>query len=480
MLADETYDENTLTTTDIGKSLGTDYFGLRDELNDDEREYLERTREFVDTEVLQSSTASGSAPSSLGHLIKKMGELGIVGDGIEGYGCPPMSPVAAGLINMELNRGDGSLGTFQAVQAGLAMRSIWMLGSEDQKQRWLPEMARLDKLGAFALTEPEHGSDAVALETTATRDGEGYRLDGEKRWIGNGTIADVIVVWARDTVDGQVKGFLVEKDSHGYDARLIEGKGSVRAVWQADITLTGVFVPDANVLPGARTFKDAVRVLASTRIAVAWGALGHAVAAYEAALSYTKQRHQFGKAAGELPDGPGPARQDARGGHRHAVVLPAGESPRRAGQAHRHDRRTGQDEQHPQGPRGDRRSPRPARGNGILLDYHVIRHMTDIESIYTYEGTEHIQTLIWDATSPASARSRDAATIADTAPLGLAAFAGTTRSVRWRSPRSARPSYAGGYVGVAPRFPRSQMRGDEAAWVGRVILASCRAPSPLN
>jgi glutaryl-CoA dehydrogenase len=175
--------------------------------------------------------------------------LGIVGDGIEGYGCPPMSPVAAGLIHMELNRGDGSIGTILAVQAGLAMRSIWMLGSEEQKQRWLPGMAGLELLGAFALTEPEHGSDAVALETTARPDGDGYVLDGEKRWIGNGTIADVIVMWARDTSDNQVKAFLIEKGAPGYDARDIVGKGSVRAVLQADITLTGVRVPAATCCP---------------------------------------------------------------------------------------------------------------------------------------------------------------------------------------------------------------------------------------
>ena len=155
------------TTTEIGRSLGTDYFGLRDELTDAERDYLKRTRTFVDTEVLPVINGYWERAEFPWELIKKMGALGIVGDGIEGYGCPPMSPVAAGLIHMELNRGDGSLGTIQAVQAGLAMRSIWMLGSEEQKQRWLPGMARLDLLGAFALTEPAHGSDAVALETTA-------------------------------------------------------------------------------------------------------------------------------------------------------------------------------------------------------------------------------------------------------------------------------------------------------------------------
>jgi glutaryl-CoA dehydrogenase len=394
MLADATYDETTLTTTDIGKSLGTDYFGLRDELTEAEQAYLERTREFVDTEVLPVINGYWERAEFPWALVKKMGELGIVGDGIVGYGCPPMSPVAAGLINMELNRGDGSLGTFQAVQAGLAMRSIWMLGSEEQKQRWLPDMAKLDKLGAFALTEPEHGSDAVALETAATRDGEGYRLDGKKRWIGNATIADVIVVWARDTSDGQVKGFLVEKDTPGYQARLIEGKGSVRAVWQADITLTGVVVPDANVLPGARTFKDAVRVLASTRIAVAWGALGHAVAAYEAALSYTRQRQQFGKPLVSFQ-----MVQD------QLVKMLAEVTAMQL-----YCLRVSRLEE--QGKLTDtiaalakmnntlkaRQVIAEARdllgGNGILLDYHVIRHMTDIESIYTYEGTEHIQTLI--------------------------------------------------------------------------------------
>ena len=323
-----------------------------------------------------------------------MGALGIVGDGLEGYGCPPMSPVAAGLINMEMNRGDGSLGTFQAVQAGLSMRSIWMLGSEEQKRRWLPDMARLDKLGAFALTEAAHGSDAVAMETTATPDGDGYVLDGEKRWIGNATIADVIVVWARDTSDGQVKGFLVEKHAPGYDARLIVGKGSVRAVLQADITLHGVSVPAGNVLPGARSFKDAVRVLASTRIAVAWGALGHAVAAYEAALSYTKRRTQFGKPLVSFQ-----LVQD------QLVKMLAEVTAMQL-----YCLRVSRLEE--QGKLTDtiaalakmnntlkaRQVIAEARdllgGNGILLDYHVIRHMTDIEAIYTYEGTEHIQTLI--------------------------------------------------------------------------------------
>jgi glutaryl-CoA dehydrogenase len=394
MLADDSYTEETLHLTRIGRSMGTDYFGLRDELTDAERDYLQRTRDFIDTEVLPVINEYWERAEFPWKLIEKLGGLGIVGDGLAGYGCPPMSPVAAGLINMELNRGDGSLGTFHAVQAGLAMRSIWMLGSEEQKQRWLPPMARLERLGAFALTEPRHGSDAVALETTAVPDGDGYLLTGEKRWIGNGTIADVVVVWARDTTDGKVRGFLVEKGSPGYDARVIEGKASVRAIWQAHIRLTDVRVPAGNVLPGARSFKDAGRVLASTRIAVAWAALGHAVAAYEAALSYANQRTQFGKplASYQLV-------QD------QLVKMLAEVTAMQL-----YCLRVSRLEE--QGKLTDtiaalakmnntlkaRQVIADARdllgGNGILLDFHVMRHMTDIEAIYTYEGTEHIQTLI--------------------------------------------------------------------------------------
>jgi glutaryl-CoA dehydrogenase len=373
--------------------MGTDYFGLRDELTDAERDYLRRTRDFIDGDVLPVINGYWERAEFPWKLIEKMSGLGIIGDGLEGYGCPAMSPVAAGLINMELNRGDGSLGTFYAVQAGLAMRSIRMLGSEEQKQRWLPAMARLDKLGAFALTEPRHGSDAVALETTACRDGDEYVLTGEKRWIGNGSIADVVVLWARDT-DGQVKGFLVEKGAPGYDASVIEGKGSVRAIWQAQIKLDGVRVPVENLLPGARSFKDAGRVLASTRTAVAWGALGHAVAAYEAALSYTKRRTQFGKPlvsfqlvqdqlvkmlaevtamqlyclrigrlqeAGKLTDTIAALAKMNNTVKARQVIADARDL---------------------------------LGGNGILLDHHVMRHLADIEAIYTYEGTEHMQSLI--------------------------------------------------------------------------------------
>src|SRR6266496_4240469 len=254
----------------IGRSLGTDYFRIADQLTAEERDYLRRTRDFVDDEVLPVINGYWERAEFPWPLIEALGKLGIVGDGIVGYGCPPMSPIATGLVHMELNRGDGSLGTFVGVQAGLAMQSIAMLGSEEQKQRWLPPMARLDKIGAFALTEPDHGSDSVGLESSARRDGESYVINGHKKWIGNGSIADVVVVWARDVADGQVKGFLVEKGTPGYNARVIEGKGSVRAVWQAEIELDGVRVPAENHLPGAQSFKDTAEVLTGTRVTCAW------------------------------------------------------------------------------------------------------------------------------------------------------------------------------------------------------------------
>jgi glutaryl-CoA dehydrogenase len=386
--------------SDIGRSLSTDYFLIADQLTREELSYLRRTREFVDDEVLPVINGYWERAEFPWPIVEKLGKLGVVGDGIEGYGCPPMSPIATGLVHMELNRGDGSLGTFVGVQAGLAMQSIAMLGSEEQKQRWLPGMARLDKLGAFALTEPLHGSDSVSLETSARRvEGAGeaggeWVINGAKKWIGNGTLADVVVVWARDTADRQVKGFLVEKGTPGYDAKRIEGKGSLRAVWQAEIALTDVRVPEENRLPGANSFRDTGRVLAGTRNAVAWGALGHATAAYEVAVAYCRQRQQFGKPLVSFQ-----IVQD-RLVKMLAEVCSMQLYCLRLGRLIEEGRLT--DTIAALAKMNNTRKARQviseARdllgGNGILLDFHVIRHMADIEAIHTYEGTETIQTLI--------------------------------------------------------------------------------------
>jgi glutaryl-CoA dehydrogenase len=378
----------------IGDALGTDYLDLKDQLSPGQLDYLRRTREFVDHEVLPVINGYWERAEFPWPLVAKLAKLGVVGDGIEGYGCPPLDPLSRGLVYMELSRGDGSLGTFVGVQAGLAMQSIAQCGSQEQKQRWLPGMAALEKIGAFALTEPDHGSDSVSLETTARRDGDSYVIDGAKKWIGNGSIADVVVVWARDTEDGQVKGFLVEQGTPGYHAEVIEGKGSLRAVWQAQIALEGVRVPAENRLPGANSFADCARVLVGTRSACAWMALGHAVAGAEAALSYAKRRKQFGKSLASFQI------VQQRLVHMLADVTAmqlycmqiarlaeAGTlAPTLAGLAKLHNTSKA---------RGVLAEARDLLGgNGILLDFHVIRHMVDNEAVHTFEGTETMQTLI--------------------------------------------------------------------------------------
>jgi len=181
----------------LGEALATDYFHVREQFSDDQWEHFNATRRFVDREVLPAINDYWEAAELPWPLYRRLAELGLLGEDIKGYGCPGMSPLTRGLINMELHRGDGSLDTFLGVQSGLAMKSIAMHGSEEHKQRWLPALARLDAVGAFSLTEPAHGSDSVALETSARRDGDGWVLDGAKRWIGNASIADVVVVWAR-------------------------------------------------------------------------------------------------------------------------------------------------------------------------------------------------------------------------------------------------------------------------------------------
>jgi glutaryl-CoA dehydrogenase len=255
-------------------------------------------------------------------------------------------------------------------------------------------MSTMEKIGAFALTEPDHGSDSIALSTTARRDGDHWVLDGDKRWIGNGTVADLVVVWARDTEDGEVKGFVVETPAEGYDATVMTGKLSLRSVWQADIALRGVRVPDDNRLAQATSFRDTGRVLATTRSTCAWMALGHATAGFDAALTYAKHRTQFGKPLASFQI----VQQrlvrmlaELTGMQLYCMQIgrlaDAGKlSPTVAGLAKMNNTRKA------------REILADARdllgGNGILQENHVMRHMADIEAIHTFEGTETMQTLI--------------------------------------------------------------------------------------
>jgi glutaryl-CoA dehydrogenase len=378
----------------LGEALATDYFQVRDQFTDEQWEHFLATRRFVDDEVLPAINEYWQTEELPWPLMRRIADLGLYGEDISGYGCPGMSPLARGLVNMELHRGDGSLGTFLGVQSGLAMKSIGLLGSDEQKERWLPPLAKLDAIGAFALTEPDHGSDSVALETTARRDGDGWVLDGAKRWIGNGSIADVVVVWARSDGDGQVKGFLVETDTPGYDATTMTGKGAARAIWQADIRLDGVRVPESARLPGAERFKDAGRVLVTTRTTCAWGALGHAVAAYDAALTYSKERHQFGKPLCSfqiIQERLVRMLAEVTSMQLYCMQLARLEEDGRltdtiAGLAKFNNTRKAREVI------ADARDM--LGGNGVLLENHVIRHMGDIEIIHTYEGTATMQALI--------------------------------------------------------------------------------------
>src|SRR6202451_3062056 len=245
-----------VTSAHLGESLGTDFFSVREQFTDEQWEHFIAVRRFVDEEVVPVVGPYWERAEICWPLVKRLPALGIVGEDIKGYGVRRGEP-------------DGVGGGHE----GLARNSSAMWGSEEQKARWLPDMAQMNKLGAFALTEPEHGSDSVALETSARPDGDSWVLTGRKRWIGLGSVADLVVVWARNTDDGQVNAFVVEKGSPGYQARVIEGKVSLRSVWQADITLEDVRVPDENRMPGARSFKDTSRVLATTRSTCAWAAL---------------------------------------------------------------------------------------------------------------------------------------------------------------------------------------------------------------
>ncbi|MGI8713230.1 MAG: acyl-CoA dehydrogenase family protein [Solirubrobacteraceae bacterium] len=382
----------TETTTDT-RALG-DYFLLDQLLSEDERAIRDRVREFGDGEVLPIINGYWERAEFPFELVPKLAALQIAGTTIEGYGCPGMSRLAAGVVARELARADGSINTFFGVHSGLAMGAIDLLGSEAQKQRWLPAMAKLEQLGAFGLTEPQHGSDSVALETTAQRRGDEYVLDGTKRWIGNASFADVIIIWARDEA-GDVGAYLVEKGTPGFDpSSVIGGKIGKRAVWQAGIALQGVRVPLDAKLEHAHTFKDANRVLSQTRGGAAWECVGHATACLEAALAYAAERTQFGQpiagfqiVQGKLATMAAEMTAMQLYCFRLAQLQESGAmTSEMASLAKLHNVRRA------------KLVCSEARdilgGNGLLLEYHVSRHLTDMEIVDTYEGTDTIQSLI--------------------------------------------------------------------------------------
>jgi len=381
-------------TQDIGLARETDYFLMKDQLTEDELGLLYKVRRFAETEVLPVVNQYWERDEFPFELIPKFAELNIVGDTMVGYGTTPMTAVGSGLLSYELSRVDGSIGTFFGVHVGLAMQSIYLLGSEEQKQRWLPPMARLEKIGAFALTEPDHGSDSVALETTAQRDGSEWVLNGRKRWIGNAVWCDVIVVFARDTQDGQVKAFVVEKGNPGYAASKIDGKVALRMVQNADITLTDCRVSDDARLQNCNSFAGAALVLKGTRNTVSWASAGHGVAAYDIALNYAQRRTQFGRPIAKnqmiqsmLVEMLGEVTAMQLYCIRLGRLIDDGKMDDTMASLAKYVCTV-----------KARHVCRMARdilgGNGILLDFHVMRHMCDMETLLTYEGTAEIQTLL--------------------------------------------------------------------------------------
>jgi glutaryl-CoA dehydrogenase len=384
---------------DLSQPMGTDYYLLDELLAEPERAIRDKVRAFASREIIPVINDYWEKAEFPFELIPGLAGLGVAGFSIQGYGCPGMSRLAAGLVTTELSRGDGSINTFFGVHSGLVMGAIATLGSEEQKRRWLPPMARLEKIGAFALTEPGHGSDSVSLETAARRDGGEWVLTGEKRWIGNATFADLVIVWARDAEDGRVKGFVVEKDEDGaypkgYDTELITGKIGKRAAWQPDIRLDDVRVPIGNKLEGANSFKDVNKILTATRGGAAWECVGHAVACYEAALAYARERHQFGKpiAGFQLVQN--------KLANMLAEITAMQLICSRMAQLQQQGTWTG-----PMASLAKMHNAQKARqvcaeardilgGNGLLLENHVARHLTDMEVVSTYEGTDTIQSLI--------------------------------------------------------------------------------------
>ncbi|MET8413134.1 acyl-CoA dehydrogenase family protein [Streptomyces sp. NPDC005195] len=375
--------------------LPADFYSFEDLLTNSEREKIESIREFLRTQVAPIVDDYWARAEFPFQLVEGFGSLGLADWADPDSTEPRPSNLFSGFLALEFAHADASLATFCGVHTGLAMGTILACGSDEQKRRWLPSMSRFEKIGAFALTEPHGGSDvAGGLRTTARRDGDEWILDGAKRWIGNATFADLVVVWARDVETQHVLGFVVEKDTPGFTATKIENKMALRIVQNADIVLEGCRVPEANRLQNANTFKDTANILRQTRSGVAWQAVGVMFGAYEIALQYSKEREQFGRPIGGFQ-----LVQDL-------LVKMLGNATASCGMVTRlaqlQDAGIFRDEQSALAKAyctvRMRENVGWARellaGNGIVLDYKVGRFVADAEALYSYEGTREIQTLI--------------------------------------------------------------------------------------
>ena len=371
-----------------------DFINAGSLLSDGEKEVRDRVRAFVDREVIPAAAGYWDRAEFPFDLLPGLAETGIMGGTFSTeYGCAGWNNVAYGLAIAELARGSGSLATFLHVQSGLAMAAIYNLGSEEQKQKWLPPMAKCEKIGCFGLTEPEAGSDPGSLSTTALEEGGGYVLNGEKRWIGNASFADAAVIWAR-TEDERISCFLVEGDNPGYHAEVLPRKGSQRAAWQTHITLRHCHIPGEARLPGANGLGSTLSVLTHSRYGVGWDGLGQAMDCYETALAYTKEREQFGQkiasfqlVQAKLVEMVNEISLSQLLSIHVGRLKDAGDlDPATVSMFKMNNVAKA------------RKTAALARdvlgGNGILLDYRVMEHMADLEGVYSYEGTNDVNTLI--------------------------------------------------------------------------------------
>lgn len=372
---------------------GVDYMEIDSLFTDQEKLVRQTVREFVEKEVIPHIEEWNREAKFPKHLVPQMAELGFYGANLEGYGCAGMSNVEYGLIMQELERGDSGLRSFVSVQGALVMYPIHAYGSEEQKQKWLPALQQGKAIGCFGLTEPDFGSNPAGMRTRAVKDGNNYVINGEKAWITSGTIADVAVVWAR-TPDG-VRGFLVEKGTPGYTSKDIKGKWSLRASVTSILSLQDVRVPASNMLPGAQGMKAPLSCLTQARYGIGWGVIGSAMACYNESLEYSKVRKQFddkpiashqmvqekfAEMITEITKGQllamqvGRLKDKGRADHAHVSMLKRNNVKMALDVA---------------------RSARDILGaNGVADEYPIFRHMCNLESVFTYEGTHNIHTLV--------------------------------------------------------------------------------------
>nr|CAD1839826.1 unnamed protein product [Ananas comosus var. bracteatus] len=372
----------------------SDYYQFDDLLNDEEKALWKKVQAFMEKEVAPIMTGYWEKAEFPFHVIPKLAELGVAGGTVKGYGCPGLSITGSAVALAEMARVDASCSTFILVHSSLAMLTIALCGSEEQKQKYLPSLAKLQTVASWALTEPDYGSDASSLRTTATKVSGGWLIDGQKRWIGNSTFADILVVFARNTNTNQINGFIVKKGSAGLKATKIENKIGLRMVQNGDILFNRVFVPDEDMLPGIKSFQDTSKVLAVSRVMVTWQPIGISMGVFDICHRYLKERKQFGAplAAFQLNQEKlvrmlGNIQAMLLVGWRLCKLYESGKmTPGHASL-------------------GKAWTSLKARetvslgrellgGNGILADFLVAKAFCDLEPIYSYEGTYDINSLV--------------------------------------------------------------------------------------